>query len=267
MKELMLRSFSGLLYVALIVSSALHSDLSFILVIFIFSSLALYEFQKLINYRSPVPFLLFGLIVYQFYNLKLHPNLHLSLLGLSIATNLLLTYLLFAHKNITLQPLQKTAVTLFYMVSSAYFIIATSSLESTIANGVSISMYLLIWVNNSFAYLFGKRWGKTPLFIKISPKKSWEGFLGGAAMCLLISFTLIPYHPNYPSWTFPFLAIVIALAATVGDLVQSKFKRQAAVKDSGSLIPGHGGFYDRMDSVIYTAPFIFLLLMLIRYVS
>ena len=128
-------------------------------------------------------------------------------------------------------------------------------------------MYLLIWVNNSFAYLFGKRWGKTPLFIKVSPKKSWEGFLGGAAMCLLISFALIPYHPNYPSWTFPFSAIVIALAATVGDLVQSKFKRQAAVKDSGSLIPGHGGFYDRMDSVIYTAPFIFLLLMLIRYVS
>jgi len=267
LKELKLRSLSGLLYVALIISSALYSDLSFILVVFIFSSLALYEFQKLIKYRSPVPFLLFALVVFQFYEQKIHHNLQLSLLGLSVSTNLVLTYLLLSHKNITLQPLQKLVVTFFYIISSAYFIVATSSLESSIANGISISMYLLIWVNNSFAYLFGKRWGKTPLFKKISPKKSWEGFWGGAAMCLLISFVLIPYHPDYPRWTFPFLAIVIAIAATVGDLIQSKFKRQAAVKDSGSLIPGHGGFYDRMDSVLYTAPFIFLLLMLIRYVS
>jgi phosphatidate cytidylyltransferase len=67
--------------------------------------------------------------------------------------------------------------------------------------------------------------------------------------------------------TFPTLAAITAVAATVGDLIQSKFKRQAKVKDSGSLIPGHGGFYDRMDSVLFTAPFIYLFLMFIRYVS
>lgn len=267
MKDLIIRSISGLLYAVLIISAALYSDLSFILIIFIFSSLALYEFQRLIQHNSPVPFILFGLIIYQFYNQQLHPYLHLSLIGLSIGTNLLLAYFLFAQKKITLLPIQKSVVTLFYLVASGYFIIATAALSSTLTNGISISMYLLIWINNSFAYLFGKRWGKKLLFPEVSPKKTWEGFWGGAIICFLVSFILIPYHPTYPFWTFPVLAIITAATATVGDLIQSKFKRQAQVKDSGSLLPGHGGFYDRMDSVLFTAPFIYLFLMLITYVS
>ena len=98
MKEFIIRSISGLLYAILIIAAALYSDLSFIIVIFVFCSLALYEFQKLIQYKSPVPFILFGLIIYQFYNNKLNPYLHLSLLGLSILSNLFLAYLLFSKK-------------------------------------------------------------------------------------------------------------------------------------------------------------------------
>ena len=267
MKDLTIRSVSGLLYVALVISSALYSDLSFILIVFLFSALALFEFQKLIDYKSPVPFLLFGVIVYQFYNQKLDPYFHLSLIGLCVGVHLLLTYFLFSNKKIQLLPLQKTGLTLFYLVASGYVIIATSSLGSTVENGISISMYILIWVNNSFAYLVGRRWGKKLLFPAVSPKKTWEGFWGGALACVVSSFFLIPYHPTFPVWTFPTLAGITAVAATVGDLIQSKFKRQAKVKDSGSLIPGHGGFYDRMDSVLFTAPFIYLFLMFIRYVS
>ena len=267
MKDLIIRSVSGLLYVALITSAALNSDISFIVVIFIFSSLALYEFQRLIQYKSPVPFILFGVIVYQFYYQKLNPYLHLSLITICIGINLLLTYFLFSQKKIKLLPLQKSGLTIFYLVTSGYFIIATSSLDSSLENVISISIYLLIWVNNSFAYLFGKNWGKRLLFPNISPKKTWEGFWGGAIMCFLVSFILIPYHSNYPLWTFPAIGLITAASATIGDLIQSKFKRQAKVKDSGSLIPGHGGFYDRMDSVLFTAPFVYLFLMLITYVS
>ena len=127
---MVIRSISGLLYASLIISSALHSDLSFIIVIFVFSSLALYEFQKLIEYKSPVPFILFGIIVFQFYSKKLNPYLHLSLLGLCVFTNLILAYFLFTKKKIRMLPIQKTAATLFYIVASGYFIITTSSLIS-----------------------------------------------------------------------------------------------------------------------------------------
>src|SRR5210317_524932 len=152
MRDLIIRSISGLLYVILILFAALFSELSFILIIFIFSALALLEFQRLIAYKSPVPFLLFGVIVYQFYNQKLDPYFHLSLMGLCVGVHLLLTYFLFSNKKIQLLPLQKTGLTLFYLVASGYIIIATSSLGSAIENGISISMYVLIWVNNSFAY-------------------------------------------------------------------------------------------------------------------
>jgi phosphatidate cytidylyltransferase len=134
-------------------------------------------------------------------------------------------------------------------------------------NGITLSMYFLIWTNNSFAYLAGKKWGKTPLFPEVSPKKTWEGFWGGAFACFLLSIVLLSLHPEFKFWVFPILALIIIVAATLGDLIQSKFKREAQVKDSGSLIPGHGGFYDRMDSVLYTAPFVNLFLIFVNYVS
>ena len=178
MKNLVIRSISGIIYSALIISAALYSDLSYIILIFIFSSFTLYEFQKLIEYKSPVPFILFSVIIYQFYNQKLNPYLHLSLLAFSTSISILLIFFLFSNKKIKIKPLQKTALTLFYPVSSCYFIIATSSLKSNIENGVSISLFIMVWVNNTFAYIVGKLIGKKNLFPSISPKKPgkecWE---------------------------------------------------------------------------------------------
>lgn len=267
MKNLVLRSISGIIYSALIISAALYSDLSYIILIFIFSSFTLYEFQKLIEYKSPVPFILFSIIIYQFYNQKLNPYLHLSLLAFSTSISILLIFFLFSNKKIKIKPLQKTALTLFYPVSSCYFIIATSSLKSNIENGISISLFMMVWVNNTFAYIVGKLIGKKNLFPSISPKKTWEGMLGGGFLCFLSSFLLVQFHPGYPKWTFPLLSLIIVGTSTTGDLIQSKFKRLALKKDSGILIPGHGGFYDRMDSVLFSAPFVFLFLMLLNYVS
>jgi len=267
MKELQIRSISGLLYVALLVTSAGWSDLAFFTVIFIFSSLSLWEFQRLIHHRSPVSFVLFGLLTYQLFNGNLQPNLHQILLGITLLTSIYLTYCLLAKKEIPTAPFQKSILTFFYLIGSAYFILACVKLEGIQKNSITIIMYLMIWTNNSFAYLFGKRLGKNKLFPSISPKKSWEGFWGGALMCLILGFGFMLLDSNYPKWTFPILALLIVFTATVGDLIQSKFKRQAKVKDSGSLIPGHGGFFDRMDSVLFSAPFVYLFLKFTEYVS
>ena len=159
MKNFVIRSISGIIYSALI-SSALYSDLSYIILIFIFSSFTLYEFQKLIEYKSPVPFILFSVITYQFYTQKLNPYLHLSLLAFSTSISIMLIFFCFLIKKNKIKPLQKTALTLlFYPVSSCYFIIATS-LKSNIENGISISLFIMVWVNNTFAYIVGKLIGK-----------------------------------------------------------------------------------------------------------
>jgi phosphatidate cytidylyltransferase len=239
MREITVRSLSGLLYVAIIVSAALYSNLALIVVLFLFTVLALFEFQRLLHYKSPIPFLM----------------------------NFLLAFMLIKKKSFVFSPFQKSGLTLFYLISSGYFIIASTSFESSWMNGITLSMYFLIWTNNSFAYLAGKKWGKTPLFPEVSPKKTWEGFWGGAFACFLLSIVLLSLHPEFKFWVFPILALIIIVAATLGDLIQSKFKREAQVKDSGSLIPGHGGFYDRMDSVLYTAPFVNLFLIFVNYVS
>ena len=267
MRELFVRSISGLLYVTLIVFSAYWSNLALLIVIFVFSGLALLEFQKLIRYKSPISFLVFGLLAYQFQRNQVPESLHHALLSLTLLTSLYLTYCLIAKKKFPSAPFQKSGLSFFYLVGSAYFILATTKLTGLENNSTTLVMYLLIWTNNSFAYVFGKRWGKTLLFPSISPKKTWEGFWGGGLSCILLSLVLMNLDTELANWIFPVLAIVIVVTATLGDLIQSKFKREAKVKDSGSLIPGHGGFFDRMDSVLYAAPFVYLIFKITEYVS
>ncbi|MFQ3340459.1 MAG: phosphatidate cytidylyltransferase [Flavobacteriaceae bacterium] len=267
MREMTVRSLSGLLYVALIVFSALFSNLALIIVLTLFCALALFEFQRLLKYKSPIPFLFLGLLIYQFFTKKIDSTLHIGLLFLCISANLLLAYLLLTKKSFVLAPYLKTSLALFYLVTSAYFIVATSAFENSIIHGITLYMYLLIWINNSFAYITGKKWGKTLLFVDVSPKKTWEGFWGGASVCILVSIAITPFQKDYALWVLPVLAVIVIVGATLGDLIQSKFKRIAQVKDSGSLIPGHGGFYDRMDSVLFTAPFVNLFLIFVDYVS
>jgi phosphatidate cytidylyltransferase len=122
-----------------------------------------------------------------------------------------------------------------------------------------------MWINDTMAYLVGSIIGKTP-FSKISPKKTWEGTIGGAILCiLLIGFTV----PVITAYNFPvknyhwfIIAGICAFFGTAGDLLESKIKRMAGVKDSGSIIPGHGGFLDRFDSLLVATPFVWLYLKL-----
>lgn len=125
---------------------------------------------------------------------------------------------------------------------------------------------MLIWVNDSFAYLTGKNFGKHKLYSKISPKKTIEGFAGGF-IAAIIGGVFIFYLSNSHSlahWIV--IAAIVSVFGTIGDLIQSKFKRQAGVKDSGKIMPGHGGIFDRLDSILYASPFVFLYLQIITYV-
>ena len=118
-----------------------------------------------------------------------------------------------------------------------------------------------IWVNDTMAYIVGSLIGKTPLS-KISPKKTWEGTLGGAILAVIIA-GLIAWKFDFEIQKIIIIAAIASIAGTFGDLFESKLKRMAGVKDSGSFMPGHGGFLDRFDSLLFAIPFVWLFLKLI----
>lgn len=122
-----------------------------------------------------------------------------------------------------------------------------------------------IWINDTMAYIVGSFIGKTP-FSKISPKKTWEGTIGGAILCVAVIGLLGYYLPaakQVPVKHWLAIAAICAIFGTIGDLFESKLKRMAGVKDSGSFMPGHGGFLDRFDSLLFAAPMVWLYLKLV----
>jgi phosphatidate cytidylyltransferase len=115
---------------------------------------------------------------------------------------------------------------------------------------------LLTWASDTGGYFAGTLFGKTKLFLRISPKKSWEGFVGGAILTLAIAFALSNYMGILPLWKWMTIGILTVIAGTYGDLVESLFKRSINIKDSGESLPGHGGFLDRFDALLLSLPFI-----------
>lgn len=119
-----------------------------------------------------------------------------------------------------------------------------------------IGLISFIWINDTMAYLVGSIIGKTP-FSKISPKKTWEGTIGGAILCVLVAILWGYYSPYYHLTDWVILSLCAATGGTLGDLYESKLKRTAIIKDSGTLMPGHGGVLDRFDSLLVAVPFAF----------
>jgi phosphatidate cytidylyltransferase len=181
-----------------------------------------------------VPLILMVLIIELFRNNKApYQNIALSLLGLLYITG---SYLLLAH------------VALFPSDYHTYFL---------------LSFFLLIWTNDTFAYLIGRFLGRTPLFPRISPKKTWEGTMGGLACTIGVGYLLAEYlHINYQfDWLIG--ALIVTIFGTLGDLLISMLKRQYDLDDAGSLLPGHGGLLDRFDGVMLVVPFWFSYIVLI----
>ena len=125
-------------------------------------------------------------------------------------------------------------------------------------------MYILTWTFDSFAYLIGRKLGKTKILPLISPKKSWEGFFGGYLFCILASslsyFIFKDYFSHISTLSYMLITLILPFSATTGDFIESYYKRKAGVKDSGKIMPGHGGILDRMDAFLITIPVIYIII-------
>lgn len=128
--------------------------------------------------------------------------------------------------------------------------------------GIIIGFFVLIWANDIGAYLIGSKFGRHRLMERISPKKSWEGFFGGMILALTVAWLLSGWLGAFELWKWLTIAVIITIAGTYGDLVESMLKRSLGIKDSGTIMPGHGGFLDRFDSTIFAFPLVFLFISL-----
>ncbi len=155
----------------------------------------------------------------------------------------------------------------FWLVSICYFGLPLGLFISYVYHTDVYPKYLtiilisLIWASDTFAYLFGSRIGKTKLLERISPKKTWEGFIGGGLGTYILAYVYSIYFDQLPLVFWILTATVVWIIGTFGDLVESSIKRKYDLKDSGKLLPGHGGIFDRFDSFIYILPFILFLLL------
>ena len=160
-------------------------------------------------------------------------------------------------------PFQNIAITLLavcYVAIPFSFYFALGFMSASFSFILPLSLLLLIWANDSGAYVLGVTLGKNKLFERHSPKKSWEGFIGGILIAGLAGWILSRYVYTISPIHWLALAVLVGVAGTLGDLVESMLKRSLNIKDSGSFLPGHGGLLDRFDSLIFAAPLMYIYL-------
>lgn len=268
MNNFLLRSLSGLVYVSVLVLAILNSTAG--LIIFpIVMLLCVWEFYSLKASQKTVlnKIGILGLSFVVFagvYAMRNDNEIVGFLAAFSSTIAVILSILLFFNPEKL--AYKSNALLVLIYVAVPFSLVSIWQINSELFNSSNLLMLLIvIWVNDSFAYIFGVSFGKHKLFPRISPKKSWEGFIGGAITSIVIGLIAHNYHlvEGFEQIEFVIFILIIILAATFGDLVESKFKREAGVKDSGKLIPGHGGFLDRLDSFIFALPLVTMYLHII----
>lgn len=272
MKNLVIRSLSGAVLGVVVLGAILWSQWSFGALLLVLTLVGMHEFYALCERRGEAPQrvlgLLSGALLFALNFAFVSDDIRIlgeakELFGCGMAFLLLLLPLMFVCELYRRRenPAADIAVTLLGVVYVAlpfslllYLpILATD----TWTPWVVVAYVLIVWANDVCAYLVGMSIGRRKLFERLSPKKSWEGFFGGVAGAVGAGFAaghLLGASPA--AWAL--LALVISVTAVAGDLAESMFKRAAGVKDSGSLIPGHGGVLDRFDAMLLSAPFVFV---------
>ena len=266
MSETLTRTISGIVYIALLVTATLYFN-TLLLLFGIFLLIAVVEFCDLIQLKKvfPVSIALCCYLLFSYF--KISKTTEVLLLSAALFVSAQSIILLF---NDAKQKMDKTAKYVYligYIVIPFILITKISMLHSVYNPKIIITLFILIWTNDTFAFLVGKSFGKTKLFERISPKKTIEGFIGGLCFAIIFSILLAVYFIKQPVFMWVIISIIISIFGTIGDLIESKFKRMAGVKDSGKIMPGHGGILDRLDSVIFATPFLFLFYQILYYVS
>ncbi|HEY3370567.1 MAG TPA: phosphatidate cytidylyltransferase [Prolixibacteraceae bacterium] len=272
MKKLVTRTITGIVLVLLILTAILASQYSFAVLFLLIMTGGLIELANLYKESDVEPnnwliylisFLLFGV---SFFIAKwlIDPKYSLALFPLFLV---IMAAELYRKKP---RPVENIAVTIFSIVYMAVplalinFLVFPDIIPGHVYSPkLLIALFILIWTHDSGAYLFGVSMGKHRLFERISPKKSWEGAIGGTLTAILASVLISNYIPEIQLIHWIVISILAVISSTFGDLTESMFKRYFQIKDSGHILPGHGGILDRFDSILFAVPVVVLYLKII----
>ena len=277
-KNIVIRALSGAVYVALIVIAIVlldKSPLTYLVLFSLITLLGVKEIYDMTRHSENESWLVEGIDMLGAIGLFVSFYLGMSNISASRATWLLVPCIyLLARCIVQLYRPRQNAVhslerSFFSMVYVALPLSLLNCIVTMSTPKLLLAVFIFIWVNDTGAFCAGVTMGRHKLWERISPKKSWEGFFGGLLACVLTALATDKWFneffqvPELSVWIG--LSIVVSIAATYGDLTESLFKRTEGVKDSGHLIPGHGGILDRIDSLLLVSPAVVIYLILVIY--
>jgi phosphatidate cytidylyltransferase len=274
------RALTAIIFVAFMLSGLLYNHWSFFILFSIIHFGCWIEYQKIValidpNYQKITPFHRYGVMLAGFGFMLWMTNEAFQLGGISLAEIgwwIMLTFaivlpvseILFS-KDINYKVIAHSFLGLIYIslslglmmhIRSNGIVYHAGTVEMDLGWIIPITLIAAIWINDTMAYIVGSIIGKTPLS-PISPKKTWEGTVGGAIIAIA-AITLVAHFLKGDTQSVMAIATIAAVMGTLGDLFESKLKRLAGVKDSGQIMPGHGGFLDRFDSLLVATPYVWL---------
>ncbi|GAB2527617.1 phosphatidate cytidylyltransferase [Rufibacter soli] len=268
LNNLQLRLLAGIIGGAVFIGAIYWNEWTFFLLFLGLTVLGLLEFYRLLSDKGFQPDRLVGLAL----------GVGLYLLGFAVEYGALSPDWLFLLPPVMLlalvaelygkkeQPFTNAALTLvgvFYIAAPFTLLHVLAFLPGRYSWQIILGIIFLIWASDTGAYAAGKKFGKNKLFPRISPGKTWEGWVGGVLLSIAIAWLLSLYFTDLTLGHWLGVAVLVSVFGVLGDLVESMLKRSLGVKDSGTLIPGHGGILDRFDSLILVVPFLVAFLELV----
>lgn len=258
------RSITGIIFAIVVISLLKQSNVSATILLAAIAVLSSYEYGRLVYGESKIMQLITIIIsavlpIFLIPKLEFAGNAFQVLLGISLLFSFYSLANLYTKENIL--PHRKLGV----LVSALYIGLPLGLFVSLINSSsqynylLPLGIVMLIWMSDSMAYLVGSQIGKTKLFPSVSPNKTWEGTLGAGLFTLVFAYALCHWSKDFSLIFWIVTGLTVWIFGTYGDLVESQLKRYYKVKDSGNILPGHGGFLDRFDSFIFVLPFVTLI--------
>lgn len=267
------RAITGLFFIIVMLASVLTGHYTFVFFYLLLSVLCLQEFYKLIKQAGFKPNIALGylntILIYSAFALLSYKSglqnpadfafpIGKLIFLLPVTLGAVFVFELFRNQA---NPFTNIAVTylgiIFATLPFSFFHALAYVTNSGYNFHVPMAFLLMLWANDTGAYLSGKWLGKTKLFERHSPKKTWEGFFGGVLISAVVGYVINIYFTDLAWNVWVSMAVLIGCVGTLGDLVESMFKRSLNIKDSGGILPGHGGLLDRFDGLLLAAPVIY----------